>query len=156
MTSAPELTPALFWQHSLAVYAKPGVASACLTLQDDYQVNVNLLLFYQWCYCNQVRVRPSLNNALNTVISQTDAAIQAHREVRRKAKGTSNYEQLKQDELSLEAAQQAALVEAYHHRLPEPEGEREIEQLGIESLYHWLALPTTTETTTLINTVLKA
>lgn len=156
MISAPELTPALFWQHSLAVYGKPGVASACLTLQDDYQVNVNLLLFYHWCYGNQVRVSPSLHHALNTVISQTDKAIQAHREIRRKAKGSSEYEQLKQDELTLEAAQQAALVEAYHHRLPEPEPKPEIEQLDIESLCRWLALPTTSETTTLINTVLHA
>lgn len=152
MTSAPELTPALFWQHSLAVYGKPGVASACLTLQDDYQVNVNLLLFYHWCYGNQVRVSPSLHHALNTVISQTDKAIQAHREIRRKAKGTSEYEQLKQDELTLEAAQQAALVEAYQHRLPEPESEL----LDTEALCRLLALPTTSETTTLIKTVLHA
>jgi uncharacterized protein (TIGR02444 family) len=33
------------WRFSLAVYRQPGVAAECLALQDDYGVDVNLLLF---------------------------------------------------------------------------------------------------------------
>jgi len=37
-----------FWQFSLAFYGRPGVAEACLTLQDQCGVDVNLLLFLIW------------------------------------------------------------------------------------------------------------
>ena len=34
-----------FWAYSLRVYAQPGVAAACLRLQDEANLDVNLLLF---------------------------------------------------------------------------------------------------------------
>ena len=37
-----------FWRFSLAVYAGPQVARACLELQDTCAVDVNLLLFLLW------------------------------------------------------------------------------------------------------------
>ena len=37
-----------FWNFSLAVYGEAGVASACLRLQDQRGLNVNLLLFCGW------------------------------------------------------------------------------------------------------------
>lgn len=37
-----------FWQFSLTVYARPGVAEACLGLQDRLGLDVNLLLFCCW------------------------------------------------------------------------------------------------------------
>jgi uncharacterized protein (TIGR02444 family) len=37
-----------FWDFSLALYAKPGVAPACLRLQERRGVDVNLLLFCLW------------------------------------------------------------------------------------------------------------
>jgi uncharacterized protein (TIGR02444 family) len=37
-----------FWSWSLAVYARPGVTDACLTLQDEYGLDVNLVLFCIW------------------------------------------------------------------------------------------------------------
>ena len=47
MTSAApkELNPSPFWTFSLSLYGKPGVPQACLTLQDEAGVDVNLLLF---------------------------------------------------------------------------------------------------------------
>lgn len=36
------------WAFSLAVYAMPGVAEACLALQDGHGADVNLLLFAAW------------------------------------------------------------------------------------------------------------
>ena len=38
-----------FWDFSLAVYARPGVAPACLALQDRHGLDVNLLLYCAWC-----------------------------------------------------------------------------------------------------------
>ncbi|MDX1574760.1 MAG: TIGR02444 family protein [Kiloniellales bacterium] len=37
-----------FWDFSLAVYNRPGVAEACLALQDRRGLDVNLLLFCCW------------------------------------------------------------------------------------------------------------
>ena len=37
-----------FWAFSLEVYGRPGVAPACLALQDRHGLDVNLLLFCCW------------------------------------------------------------------------------------------------------------
>jgi uncharacterized protein (TIGR02444 family) len=34
-----------FWRFSLAFYARPGVADACLRLQDEAQVDINVMLY---------------------------------------------------------------------------------------------------------------
>jgi uncharacterized protein (TIGR02444 family) len=41
-----ETTP--FWRFSLHFYRQPGVSDACIALQDDCGVDVNLLLFLLW------------------------------------------------------------------------------------------------------------
>jgi len=45
MTGFP---PTPFWDFSLAVYGRPGVAPACLALQERHGADVNLLLFGAW------------------------------------------------------------------------------------------------------------
>ncbi|HSC68661.1 MAG TPA: TIGR02444 family protein [Cellvibrio sp.] len=44
------MQPALsgLWDFSLELYARPGVADACLHLQDTQAINVNLLLWCAW------------------------------------------------------------------------------------------------------------
>jgi uncharacterized protein (TIGR02444 family) len=37
-----------FWDYSLGVYAKPGVAKACIELQDEFGLDVNILLACLW------------------------------------------------------------------------------------------------------------
>lgn len=37
-----------FWDFSLRVYERPGVASACLSLQEELGADVNLLLYALW------------------------------------------------------------------------------------------------------------
>ena len=39
---------ASFWRFSLAIYARPGVAPACLVLQDEHGRDVNVMLFCCW------------------------------------------------------------------------------------------------------------
>ena len=39
-----DFPPSPFWSFSLAIYRKPGVAEACLALQDRHAIDVNLLL----------------------------------------------------------------------------------------------------------------
>ena len=43
-----DLPSSRFWDFSLEIYAKPGVAQACLALQDECGADVNLLLFCCW------------------------------------------------------------------------------------------------------------
>ena len=43
--AAPGVPQSAFWQFSLAYYARPQVAGACLELQDHAGIDVNLLLY---------------------------------------------------------------------------------------------------------------
>lgn len=48
MPPASSIAPPRLWDFSLDRYARPGVADACLHLQDEQGVNVNLLLWCAW------------------------------------------------------------------------------------------------------------
>lgn len=48
MPPAPKDKVATLWDFSLHQYARAGVAEACLRLQDEHGVNVNLLLWCVW------------------------------------------------------------------------------------------------------------
>jgi uncharacterized protein (TIGR02444 family) len=37
-----------FWRFALAIYGRPGVAPACIVLQDQYDRDVNVMLFGCW------------------------------------------------------------------------------------------------------------
>jgi uncharacterized protein (TIGR02444 family) len=47
-----------FWRFSLRLYRQPGVAPACLTLQDDQGVDVNVMLFGLWLASQGRRLGP--------------------------------------------------------------------------------------------------
>ena len=47
----PDVQGSLFWRFSLRFYRAPGVADACIALQDRYGVDVNILLFLLWLAC---------------------------------------------------------------------------------------------------------
>jgi uncharacterized protein (TIGR02444 family) len=48
MSEAPTSIETPFWRFSLHFYRQAGVADACITLQDQCGVDVNLLLFLLW------------------------------------------------------------------------------------------------------------
>lgn len=54
VSTAPDETP--FWHFSGRVYARPGVAEACLALQERHRLDVNLLLFCAWAGSNGRRL----------------------------------------------------------------------------------------------------
>lgn len=114
MATLTELTPAAFWQYSLALYSKPGVATACLALQNEYKVNVNWLLLLHWCYSHQVPLNTAILDACASSLLVTEPALNQHRIRRSAAKGQENYTRLKQQELQLEAQQQQHLVAAFN------------------------------------------
>ena len=50
------LTGEQFWQFSLSWYARPGVSTACIELQDKLGLNVNLMLLLCWCEQQQLQL----------------------------------------------------------------------------------------------------
>jgi uncharacterized protein (TIGR02444 family) len=46
--TAPASSGSPFWRFSLRLYRVPGVAEACITLQEESGADVNLLLFLLW------------------------------------------------------------------------------------------------------------
>lgn len=67
--TTPKSTAECFWSFSLDVYGKHGVSAACLTLQDELGLDVNILLF---CCFAATKGLPSLDRA---TLSMADAAI---------------------------------------------------------------------------------
>jgi uncharacterized protein (TIGR02444 family) len=53
-----------FWRFSLGFYRQPGVADACIALQDGCGVDVNVLLFFLWLATAQRRVPPAAAQAV--------------------------------------------------------------------------------------------
>jgi uncharacterized protein (TIGR02444 family) len=94
------------WTWANRVYAAPGVADACLTLQDRFGLDVNVLLWSAW---RQTTGAPADRNAVRaamTAIRPLQADIVGPlRAIRRQVKGLSAaglYETLKAAELEAE------------------------------------------------------
>jgi len=85
-TNTPPDTP--FWRFSLNFYRQPGVAEACIALQDDCGVDVNLMLFLLWLAASGRQL--SIDNVKEldeAVRGWRELTIVPIREIRRKLKG---------------------------------------------------------------------
>ena len=104
------LQAAEFWTYSLNLYAQRGVKPCCLQLQDEFKLNVNILLLC--CYLNRLHILLPLKGftALNKAIKDSDSQLRAMRKKRRKSKGTPAYRDLLQWEIQLENQQQQEIV----------------------------------------------
>ena len=79
----PEMNFSL-WDFSLKVYARPGVASTCLDLQDTYGVDVNVLLWCLWLEQQQKKLDiEQLQEALHLVSDWVEFRIKPLRKIRR-------------------------------------------------------------------------
>ena len=76
-----------FWRFSMRVYRAPGIAEACLALQDDCGADVNLLLYCCWMGLSGRRLSgPALRSALRAVAHWHREAVQPLRRARRALK----------------------------------------------------------------------
>ena len=57
------------WEFSLKLYAEPGVAASCLSLQDQHGYDVNLVLFCIWYGCRHGELTDDL---LKTALETSD------------------------------------------------------------------------------------
>ena len=109
-----------FWRFSLHVYRQPGVAEACIALQDGCGVDVNVLLFVMWLAATQRRLSQDDVQALEDAVrGWRNMAVIPLRDLRRALKdqptvvGSGRQEafrnRIKAVELEAERLQQEAL-----------------------------------------------
>lgn len=115
-----------FWDFSLALYGREGVAQACVALQDRRGLDVNLLLFCCWAGSRGRRLDPADLKGLNEAVGPwRDAVVRPLRAIRRWLKSQAAAlatpgalgapahrlrERIKTDELQAEAVEQALLA----------------------------------------------
>lgn len=115
-----ETTP--FWRFSLHFYGQSGVSDACIALQDDCGVDVNLLLYLFWLANNgRLLSADEVRKLDDTVRAWRELTIIPIREVRRSLKGARTLveagkqeafrNKVKAIELDAERLQQEALYE---------------------------------------------
>jgi uncharacterized protein (TIGR02444 family) len=77
-----------FWEFSLAAYSRPGVAEACLRLQDDAGADVNLLLYCCWmaAVCDDAMSRARAGETVAGTQEWRDGVVVPLRAVRRRLK----------------------------------------------------------------------
>lgn len=110
----------LFWAFSQAVYACRGVSQACLSLQDNHDADVNILLFAAW---SGAAFKAALqHDEIDRIVRESadwrDHVVWPLRAVRRAVKtrldrlpeGIDPYATLKEAELATEQAQQYMLA----------------------------------------------
>ena len=75
------------WLFSLDVYGRPGVAPACLALQDEAGADVNLVLFLLWCAATGRPLDAAAVAAADTGLERwREAVVEPLRAVRRAMK----------------------------------------------------------------------
>lgn len=76
-----------FWRFSLGFYREPGVADACIALQDECGVDVNVLMFFLWFATQRKEVKPEQARAVwEQAALWRDHVVAPLRSVRRKLK----------------------------------------------------------------------
>ncbi len=119
MTEQSTETP--FWRFSLHFYRQAGVAEACIALQDECGVDVNLMLFLLWlASCGRQLSAADVKELDDAVRSWRELTIIPIRDVRRHLKGAPTL---------VEAGKQEAL------RTKVKAIELEAERLQQEALY---------------------
>ena len=79
------------WSFSLATYDSPGVASACISLQDRHGLDVNLLLFCCWAGARGHELtKGRLNRLQEGVADWQQEVVQPLRRVRRRLKAEAS------------------------------------------------------------------
>jgi uncharacterized protein (TIGR02444 family) len=78
------------WRFSLRLYRQPGVADACITLQDGCGVDVNIMLFFLWLATQRRRVPTEIARAVCAQAAPwRDDVVVPLRVIRRRLKGGS-------------------------------------------------------------------
>jgi uncharacterized protein (TIGR02444 family) len=127
------------WDYALRLYGEPGVEAACLALQDQAGIDVNLLLFAAWLGATGRALEPSALAEARVMVEAWQArVVRPLRGVRRELKPrlaavgptlrrplTVTRQQLAEVELALERAE-LIMLQALADSLPAGPCDREI------------------------------
>ena len=129
--TAPASAGSPFWRFSLRLYRSPGVAEACIRLQEESGADVNLLLFLLWHGVQKRRVSADDVARLDREIAPwRERAVIPLRAIRRALKAPS----LKAPALKApQGLVEAGTVEAFRTRIKA--AELEAERLQQEAMY---------------------
>ncbi|WP_070970635.1 TIGR02444 family protein [Vibrio sonorensis] len=108
------LTLERLWQFSLQYYSVREVKEACLSLQNHFGGNVNLLLLLKWLDEQQVSFGEEDWHRVEACLGRSETLLHSYRELRRKLKRNlpdTLYREALQFELLLEKQQQSDLVD---------------------------------------------
>ncbi len=113
------------WEYSLQLYARPGVAEACIEAQDHYAADVNLLLYAAWLAQQGLELAPGQWRALAVHVAAWRRRVVAPlRALRRDWKALPDAaalrEQVRALELAAEQAQQAQMLAWHRRQAPRP------------------------------------
>lgn len=134
-----------FWDYSLNLYRRPGIAQLCIDLQDRYGANVNLLLFACWVGNRGRQLDGSKLRAVRAEISDWHTRVTQPLRTRRRAldpagAGTAREKQrLLAEELDAEQEEQTRLrnwYDAHSASLPVSPPEEAI----VQNLMRYLAM----------------
>lgn len=139
----PVFDKQLFWQFSCEFYQQKGVERACLTLQNEYGLNVNLTLFLLWyaVHAQKVIQTKQLESVLDA-ITIADERVQAFRNFRKqfwdqipeseKSAMHDVQQSLLDTELTLESKVQAGIIHYANQHLIVPPNVQSIIEHPIE------------------------
>ena len=116
------------WEYSLAVYAREGVADCCLALQDEFGLDVNLLLYAAWLAQRGERLqRDHLAGLEARVARWREKVVKPLRQLRRQWRDESGAGSLRRDikalELRAERLQQDEMYAFHSAAAALPQGE---------------------------------
>ncbi|RQW61633.1 TIGR02444 family protein [Vibrio viridaestus] len=112
------LTLENLWQFSLQYYSVRAVKEACLSLQNRFNGNVNLILLLKYLDTHNVAIGDNDWHLLLECLHRSDVLLHDFRQLRRQLKThvpDTIYRQSLEFELELEKQQQADLVECANH-----------------------------------------
>ena len=103
-----------FWRHSLRIYKQEGVEGLCLTLQDEFGLDVNVVLFCHWLGVSGLALSSEqLEDLFEQVDDWRQQVIEPLRILRRNMQTTTGIEsvrgQIKLAELAAEQHQQGLM-----------------------------------------------
>ncbi len=126
-SSALPLTLERLWQFCLQHYSAQHMKEACLTLQNHYQGNVNLILLLKWLDEESLTFTANDWPILEHAMQHSEIMLHQFRDIRRKSKPhlpDTLYREHLQFELHLEKLQQADLIRCINQILLIPRGEQ--------------------------------
>jgi uncharacterized protein (TIGR02444 family) len=137
-----------FWSFSVELYGRPGVAPACLALQDRFGCDVNLILFALWAARCGAALGPGEFDTLDSAIGPWRAGVvEPIRSLRRKLKSDAlgaapelaeaTRQALLKAELAAERAAQELLARSLPVQAAAGEIDRGLARANLEAYLAW-------------------